>query len=356
MNKTKNNKGIIGNSGNINKVGSNKINFLIIVLFIFFLLILFLSSCKLFPAGEEKTIPKGIEVEVEIKEGMTLKEVSKLLEGVGVIDNSFLFRLYVQQKGKETSLIPGVYTLKTGSDYETVLEEITTGPPVIYYKLVIPEGYTVDQVADKIISDVPFIEYSDLKQALDVNSYNYDFLKNANSLEGFLFPKTYDITIDYNAKNIIEMMLAQYQLETSNLDYSFAEENNLSHYDILIIASMVEREAYIPEERGLISAVIHNRLEMDMPLGIDATIRYALNKWDEDLTVSDLNVDSEYNTRIYKGLPPTPICNPGLASIKAALAPADVDYLYFVVTDPQTHAHSFSTNYEEHRALQNGSK
>ncbi|MCL5073977.1 MAG: endolytic transglycosylase MltG, partial [Actinobacteria bacterium] len=168
------------------------------------------------------------------------------------------------------------------------------------------------------------------------------------SLEGFLFPKTYEILPQYSAKNIVEMLLSQYQLETSSLDYKYASDNNLTPYDILKIASMIEKEAYIPDERPLISAVIHNRLKINMALGIDATLTYFLNKWDEPLTESDLKTDTPYNTRLYTGLPPTPICNPGLESIKAALNPADVDYLYYVVTDPVSHKHTFSKTLQEH--------
>lgn len=322
--------------------------FLIISLVLILMAMFFLSSCKLFVAEKEKPIPAGIEVEVEIEKGMTLRDISALLEDKGIVDNGFLFRLYVQQKGKETELMPGVYKLKTGSEYEEVLESIISSPPEIIYKLAIPEGYTVKQISYKIANEIPFIEHSDIEKVLEVKNYDHLFLRNIESLEGFLFPKTYEITINYSAMDIIGMMLDQYQTETENLDYSFARENNLTDYDILIIASMIEREAYIPEERPLISAVIYNRLNLDMTLGIDATISYYLDKWGEPLTISDLEVDSPYNTRIYQGLPPTPICNPGIASIKAALKPADVDYLYYVITDSETGKHTFTHTYDEH--------
>ncbi|MBC7334098.1 MAG: endolytic transglycosylase MltG [Actinobacteria bacterium] len=335
----------------------------ITTLFIALLLSLWLLvSCRGLVMSKSQTPESGSgNVEVEIKEGMTLKEIAQLLEEKGVIDSSFFFRLYVQQEGKEKSLMPGTYILKAGSDYKTVLDEITKGPPIVTYKLIIPEGYTVSQIANRILNDIPFIQKEDVEDAINISKYDYPFLEGVENLEGFLFPKTYEITEGYTAEDIIEMMLVQYQLETSNLDYTFAQENGFSPYEILIIASMIEREAYVPEERELISAVIYNRLKKDMPLGIDATIRYVLDKWDEDLTVSDLNIDSPYNTRIYTGLPPTPICNPGLDSIRAALAPADVDYLYYVITDQEKHTHSFSSTYEEHQkniqksAYQNGS-
>ena len=262
----------------------------------------------------------------------------------------------MEQKGKEGSLIPGVYTMKTNSEYEEVLDKITAGPPVVTYKFTIPEGYTVKQIIEKVAEEIPFIDYEDLKQVEDINNYKYDYLKEAVSLEGFLFPKTYEITIDYTAKNIIEMMLAQYQMETGSLNYSFAEEKGLSRYDVLKIASMIEREAYIPEERALISAVIHNRLDIGMKLDIDAVLCYFLDKWEEGITEEDKKIDSPYNTYMYAGLPPTPICNPGVASIEAALNPADVDYLYFVVTDSEKHIHSFATTLEEHERNRNNAK
>ncbi|MFZ3105803.1 MAG: endolytic transglycosylase MltG, partial [Candidatus Hydromicrobium sp.] len=331
----------------VNNKFINKIN-LVIILLVIPLLSFYLVSCSFFKGAEKEEVTAGVEVEFEIKEGRTLKEIASLLEEKGIIDNSFLFRLFVEQRGKEKSLIPGIYTIETNSEYEKVLDRIAAGPPVVTYKFIIPEGFTVKQIIERVAQEIPFIEYKDLEEAVDIGNYSYDYLKDAESLEGFLFPKTYEITIDYSARNIIEMMLAQYQFETGSLDYSFTEDKGFTRYDILKIASMIEREAYIPEERVKISAVIHNRLNINMALGIDATLCYILDKWDEGLTNEDKEIDSPYNTYMYAGLPPTPICNPGLASIEAALNPAAVDYLYFVVTDSEKHTHSFESTLEEH--------
>ncbi len=313
----------------------------LVILTVIVLFSIGLSSCKSFSGNTKDNVATGEEIEVEIKEGMGLKEIASILEEKKVIDNAFLFRLFVEQKEKEGSLIPGIYTMKTGSDYDEVLSEITAGPPIITYKFTIPEGFTSEQIAVEVSDEIPFIDYEDMEEALDIGSYDYGFLEGADRLEGFLFPKTYEITVDFTAGDVIDMMLSQYQYETGSLDYSIAESKNLSGYDILIIASMIEREAYIPEERAKISAVIHNRLDIGMKLEIDATLSYFLNKWEDELTVSDLETDTEYNTRLYAGLPPTPICNPGLESIEAALNPADVDFIYFKVTDTDNHIHSF---------------
>ncbi|NQT66825.1 MAG: endolytic transglycosylase MltG [Actinobacteria bacterium] len=336
----------------VNNKFINKIN-LVIILLVIPLLSFYLVSCSLFRGEEKEIVPAGVEVEFEIKEGTALKEIASLLEEKGIIDNAFLFRLFVEQRGKEKSLIPGIYTIETNSEYEKVLDKITAGTPVVTYKFIIPEGYTVKQIIERVAQEIPFIEYKDMEEAVYNNNYDYDYLEGASSLEGFLFPKTYEITIDYSARNIVEMMLAQYRYETGGLDYSFSEDKGFTRYDILKIASMIEKEAYVPKERALISAVIHNRLDINMALGIDATLCYFLDKWDGNLTETDLEIDTEYNTRLYTGLPPTPICNPGLASIEAALNPADVDFLYYVVDDPEMHTHHFSTNYEEHIGVQN---
>jgi len=324
------------------------------VIIILLLLVSLISSCEKIIGKNEIDTVEETEVEIEINEGMTLKEVSKLLEEEGVVDSSFFFRLYAEQEGKDRSLIPGKYVLGTGLDYETVLDKITSGPVNITYNFTIPEGYTVNKIAQKITEEVPFIEYAELEDALDISNYNYDFLKNISTLEGFMFPKTYEVDTNYKASDIVEMMISQYRYEVGTLDYSFAEENDLLPYDILIIASMIEREAYVPDERELISAVIHNRLKIGMLLQIDATLTYALDKWDEGIDNLDKETDTPYNTYLYASLPPTPICNPGLACIKAALNPAEVDYLYYVVDDQEKHTHHFSNNYEEHEKVRNG--
>ncbi len=331
---------------------NNKINKIITLLLILILIMSsgFASSCFLDTGiPEDKTeVSEGIEVEVIIVEGMTLDQIAAVLEDNQVVDNGFMFRLYVQQKGKEKSLVPGTYNLLTGSEYGEVMDELSSGPAIITFTVAIPEGYIISDIVERFSSELPFIDIDEMLLAVNADNYNYDYIENDESLEGYLFPKTYEVTMDYSAHDIVDMMLAQYRYETGDLDYADPENNGFSKYDILKIASMIEREAYIPEERELISAVIHNRLNIGMPLGIDATLTYFLEKWDELLTVSDLETDTGFNTRLYAGLPPTPICNPGLAAIIAAIKPADVDYLYFVVTDSQTHEHSFTNNYDEH--------
>jgi UPF0755 protein len=157
------------------------------------------------------------------------------------------------------------------------------------------------------------------------------FRKEANGIEGFLFPATYEFTPKTTAAKLVADQLAFFEENWKKVDLTDARKKNLTAYDVLIIASMVEKETIVPSERPLVAAVIYNRLKKGMPLGIDATIRYGLDvPGTESLRQSHLQSDNPYNTRNRQGLTPTPIANPGLASMQAAAHPAKVDYLYFV--------------------------
>jgi uncharacterized YceG family protein len=165
---------------------------------------------------------------------------------------------------------------------------------------------------------------------------------SVKTLEGLLFPATYDLVSGAPARTVVAKQLAAYRDETANVSYAYAKRKNLTRYEVLIIASMVERETMLDRERPLVAAVIYNRLKDGMPLGIDATIRYADNNWSSPLKVSELQRPGPYNTRLNRGLPPTPIGNPGIASIRAAAHPAKVSYRYYVVK-PGTNGHAFSS-------------
>jgi len=172
-------------------------------------------------------------------------------------------------------------------------------------------------------------------------------LKDAGgNLEGFLFPKTYTVTGKTSARALVNMMLSQYRKETKGLDWARATARGISQYQTLIIASLIEKEARLPEERPVIASVIYNRLNAAMKLQIDATVQYALGKWKQALSYKDLEVDSPYNTYKIKGLPPAPICSPGYESIRAALYPATTNYLYYILTSPEGR-HSFTNDYQQ---------
>ncbi|HMO01109.1 MAG TPA: endolytic transglycosylase MltG [Miltoncostaeaceae bacterium] len=167
------------------------------------------------------------------------------------------------------------------------------------------------------------------------------------SLEGFLFPATYDITDRTTAGELVDEQLAAYDANTSQVNYAYAKSKNLTKYDVLILASMIEREVAVARERPIVAGVMYNRLKAGMRLDIDATVQYALGQWKPELTASDLAIDSPYNTRRFAGLPPGPISNPGLDSIRAAARPAKVPYLYYVARNDGSGRHFFATTPEE---------
>jgi UPF0755 protein len=220
----------------------------------------------------------------------------------------------------------------------------TTGPPPKEtFKIIFPEGFTIGQMAtrikevNKIATDERGLEtvleprrYVKLTESLQAPK-EFPYKKDVDGLEGFLFPATYELFEDATTKELIDKQLEAFMRAWGQLDLEHAKSKNLNAYDVLIIASMLEKEVQVPKERPLVAAVIYNRLKAGMPLGIDATVRYGLDiPPTEPLHVSELESDSPYNTRKFPGLTPTPISNPGLASLQAAAHPAKVDYLYFV--------------------------
>jgi uncharacterized YceG family protein len=166
--------------------------------------------------------------------------------------------------------------------------------------------------------------------------------KRARDLEGFLFPATYDLKRGRPAADLVTLQLRAFKREFPKVNLSAAKRRNLSAYDVLTIASMVDREAQLPKERAIIASVIYNRLREGIPLGIDATIRFATNNWTKPLRESEIEVDSPYNTRSRKGLPPGPIGSPGLAAIRAAARPASTGFLFYVVKPGTCGEHAFS--------------
>lgn len=183
--------------------------------------------------------------------------------------------------------------------------------------------------------------------------------KKPTSLEGFLFPATYPVDPAKPVQDLVDYQVSTYEQRTATIDYSAARRKNLSEYDVLIIASLVEREASTFRERRLVAGVIENRLRARMRLDIDATVQYAVGSWKAEITKADLDIDSPYNTRKFPGLPPGPICNPGLDSIRAAANPLPSKYLYYVSRNDGTDLHWFATTEAEHianikRAAANG--
>jgi UPF0755 protein len=289
----------------------------------------------------------SIPVKVSIRPGDTTADIALALSSRAIIKSALLFRLYVKERHADERLQSGEYHMRTGMSNEEALELLLKGPYVKYYKITIPEGMTVRETARAVAKASPIKEEQFLASAKK-SGYDIPFLKELpdESLEGYLFPKTYTITDKTEAKDLVSMMLWQFQKETSGLDMSYVRSRGLGLHDAMTIASIIEKEVRLSSERELVSQVIYNRLDRQMALQMCSTVQYALPKWKEELTYSDLEVDSPYNTYLHTGLPPGPIASPGIASIKAALQPKPGNYLFFVLTGDDG-SHTFTETSEE---------
>jgi UPF0755 protein len=293
--------------------------------------------------------PPAREVEVTVESGLTGAQIAEKLEGAGVISNQYTFRIYLALTQTESGLQPGDYKFRTDFTYSEIVKELTKPKKKLYVQVAIPEGFTAKQIAQRLSDkiDRPVIDFNEYIRGQGVDAVRPQVLPpEVGLLEGYLFPKTYSFEPKEHPREVIRKMVDQFERETRDIDWSFAQEKNLTIHEIITVASLIETEAQVAEERPLVSAVIYNRLNIGMPLQIDATVQYALPERKEALTYEDLKIASPYNTYQRTGLPPGPIASPGIDSIRAALAPAPVDYLYYVLTSPDG-AHTFTNNYED---------
>jgi peptidoglycan lytic transglycosylase G len=284
-------------------------------------------------------------VTVVVPSGASAKQVGDLLAARGVVSSSFFFDLRARIAGKRGDLRAGTFTLSKDMSYAAALDRLTTVPPApTVIRVTIPEGPSRREVAAIVAAAGirgDYVAASAQSAALRPRSYGAP--NGTRTLEGFLFPATYELRPNQPASVLVAEQLAAFKDAFAGVSLRRAKHKNLTAYDVLTIASMIEREAAIARDRRLIAAVIYNRLHARMALGIDATLRYALDDWTQPLTASQLASDSPFNTRAHPGLPPTPIGNPGLASIRAAANPAHVPYLYYVVKPCGNGAHAFSS-------------
>jgi UPF0755 protein len=242
-----------------------------------------------------------------------------------------------------------------GSTAAPVTSQATsTVPPPKPLRIVFPEGFTIAQMAQRITAvDRIAVRKRHVRPKLRAATYlkltsnapfPAGFGHKRGKLEGFLFPATYDFLKYTTTKQLVNEQLAAFKQNWHKLNLAYARSKNLTPYDVLIIASMVEKETLAPDERPLVASVIYNRLKDGMPLGIDATLRYGLDiPGTEAIRESQLHDPTPYNTRLHTGLPPTPIANPGLASLQAAAHPAKTDYLYYARKPDKVH-HFFTSS------------
>lgn len=299
----------------------------------------------------DRVVIVGKTVEVEIPSGASSEEIASILSGSGVVPNANMFRLQSRLEGDSSRFRSGTYRFETGMEYEAVSQRLQKGPEQLFFTLTVPEGYTIDRIARRLenVTDIRAEDFVTLAKT-DGQSFADDHPWIAElpgqSLEGYLFPKTYRVKKGMEARDVIEMMLSQFDEETAALDMSRVRRKHMTLHQVVTVASMVEREAKIATERPLVASVIYNRLSRDMFLGIDATLEYVLQGRRVRLRSSDLDVDTPYNTYRRKGLPPGPIASPGALALKAALQPADTRYLYYVLTSKDG-SHTFTVTYAE---------
>ena len=292
-------------------------------------------------------------VAVRIPEGADARAIGQLLETKGVIEDSRFFEANATLTLRRGKLRTGNYVLRRRMTNGAAIDALMQGPEVRVvetFSVTIPEGQSRRESAGAI--DESGIEGSYLKasgsKAALARARKLGAPKDSRTLEGFLFPATYELKVGATAGALVDKQLDAFAENFRSLDLKAARRRNLTRYDILIIASMIERETPSDKERPLVASVIYNRLKQDIPLGIDATIRYAENNWTDPLKQSELDADGPYNTRTRRGLPPTPIGNPGLASLRAAAKPARTDYIFYVAKPGACHAFS-STDAEFER-------
>jgi len=292
----------------------------------------------------------GERINVEVPEGAGAGQVGDLLAEQGVVANSSVFELRATLAGKRSEIYPGTYTLAEDMSYSEAIEALSTIPVERTVTITIPEGYSRPQAAEIAAGaglSGDYMRASVESELLDPARYGG---RNAQSLEGFLFPATYELPAEAGAAALVNSQLRAFEDRLAGIDLRYARSKNLTVYDVLTIASMIDREVSIPRERRLVAAVIYNRLSDGIPLGIDATTRFAVDNYTDPLTQSELDSDSPYNTRNRAGLPPGPIGNPGEEAIRAAARPADSNVLYYVVEPGTCGEHSFSATYEEFEA------
>lgn len=271
--------------------------------------------------------------------------VADQLKDNGIIKYKWLFKLFGSVYNADEKIDPGTYELKAIYDYKALVKKMTSGSAaMVTKKITFPEGYTMRQIFKKLNAE-GVCDYDELMDAAANSTFNYSFLEgtekgDANRLEGFLFPDTYEFYEGMPAATAINKLLEVFHYKMTAEMLEWQEESGYTMREIVTIASMIEKEAANDTEQYTIASVIYNRLKKDWPLQIDSTTLYEYPDHEGAPTAEMLAKDSPYNTRISKGLPPSPICSPGITSIRAALQPSSTNYMYYAL-NTATGQHEF---------------
>ena len=324
------------------------------------------------PATATVTLPQDVfgdkEQEVKDKEGKVtgtktvraadIDYVADALKDAGIIEYKQLFKLFAKVSHADVKLDPGTYVLTTELDYRALVKNMQVGTAsMVETTITFPEGMTMAQIFARLEEEGVCSAQSLNKAAADFN-FSFRFLENAETgdaqrLEGFIFPNTYDFYQGEQASSVINKFLTALHSRITADMWKQIENRGTTFRDTVIVASMIEKEAASDAERPIIASVIYNRIAAGMPLGIDSTILYVHPEYTGGVELPDdyLTEDSPYNTRVNPGLPPTPICNPGMASINAALNPTQGSTYYYYALNAETGTHEFFTRYDDFAAF-----
>ena len=293
----------------------------------------------------EPTYPEEAELFV-IESGSSVRSIARQLEDEGWIRSARLFEIYVIINDYQGGLQAGTYQFEVGDDLFQIANQIVSGRAASF-RVTIPEGFTVNEII-KRLSEFDHIDQEDLVQALEDDRIKRDYFPDSSEVEwpqeGFLFPDTYNLSYDMDSVAILNVMINRF--ENYWLDSLENNENAYSINEYVTLASLVEKEAQLSEEKPLIAGVIYNRLDQNMRLQLDATVQYALEDRVSRVLYGHLEVDSPYNTYLNSGLPPGPIASPGDNALAAVLEPEESDYLFYFARPDGSHI--FTKTYQEH--------
>ncbi|MFC0212525.1 endolytic transglycosylase MltG [Paenibacillus chartarius] len=302
----------------------------------------------------------GHEIKVDIAPGSRPAQIAEVLETNGIIRDARIFTYYLKWKKEGSRFQAGAYALTPGMSLNDIIAKLNAGDTIKAetLKLTVPEGFTVVQIAEKL-AQTTGKPADDVLRLLDqpapyTGSVIAAIPEGAaikHRLEGYLFPETYEFKLGTGPEEMIARMLAETEARIGSVAgwQERMQKLGFSLHQLLTVASLIEREVVVDEERPIVAGVIMNRLKMNMPLQIDATVQYLFDKPKERVLEKDLQIESPYNTYLNPGLPPGPIASPSLASIEAALSPAETKYLFYVTKKDGSKGHLFAETYEEHK-------
>ncbi|OXM86793.1 endolytic transglycosylase MltG [Paenibacillus rigui] len=333
-----------------------------IVLAIVILILICLGGAGWLIGRAMQPTPSSSESErVTIAPGTGPVKIAGALEQSGIIRNAQVFTYYLKYKEQGSKFQAGEYEMHPGMTYAEIIDMLNKGLVVKEQgtKLTVPEGFTVRQTADKIQQQFGIDSASLLQAAQQYTEFTAKSFAQIpkqpqlkNRLEGYLFPETYEWAKDTKPEEMLDRMMLELDKKLESLPEHWEQSlasKGLTFHQMMTVASLIEREVAVEEERPLVAGVIYNRLKKGMPLQIDATVQYLFDKPKDRLFEKDLQLESPYNTYLHSGLPPGPIASPSLASIQAAIFPEETKYLFYVTKKDGSKGHLFAETYEQHQ-------